>query len=377
MTNSLDLPSRSDLYSIGRAYLLARAKRIDPGQVDTLGSDSNLFVGSQSVVAYSLVKQLGYRISALLLDGAVGEDLDRYAYDRYQIARKGASSALGTVRFFRLSSALGAGTILAGTVLKTLGGITYTLVTNASFGPTQTDLVFADVRASQAGKATEVGANQIRGFQNAQALFDSTIQVTNDETTAGGEDVEDDDTFRNRIRDFWLNARRGVLSAIVNGATSVPGVVTAQAVEAITTTGSGPARVVNLYIADSSGVASAALARQVLAALDEYRAAGIAVLVSTSIPQLVSVALSLTFSGSVDTVTLAQLIQSAVVSFVNSLPVNGPLYIGQLYSLLQRYAAQGLVVSQSSIVAPAGDVVPTLGQTLRTLPANVTVGFAA
>jgi hypothetical protein len=119
------------------------------------------------------------------------------------------------------------------------------------------------------------------------------------------------------------------------------------------------------------------LANQVLAALDEYRAGGIAVLVSTSIPQLVSVVLSLTFSGSVDTVTLSQLIQAAVVSFVNSLPVNGPLYVGQLYSLLQRYAAQGLVVNQSSIVAPAGDVVPTLGQTLRTLPANVTVGFAA
>jgi uncharacterized phage protein gp47/JayE len=376
MTNSLDLPSRSDLYSIGRAYLLARAKRIDPGQVDVLGSDSNLFVGSQSVVAYALVKQLGYRISALLLDGAVGEDLDRYAYDRYQIARKGASSALGTVRFFRLSSALGAGTILAGTVLKTLGGITYTLVTNATFGPTQTDLVFADVRASQAGKATEVGANQIRGFQNQQALFDPSVQVTNDLTTAGGEDVEDDDTFRNRIRDFWLNARRGVLSAIENGALSVAGVVSAQAVEAITT-GGQPARVVNLYIADSSGVASVALANQVLSALDEYRAGGIAVLVSTSIPELVSIVLSLTFSGSVDTVTLSQLIQAAVVSFVNSLPVNGPLYVGQLYSLLQRYASQGLVVNQSSIVAPAGDVVPSLGQTLRTLPANVTVGFAA
>ena len=372
----LDLPSRVDLYSIGRAYVLARAKRIDPGQVDVVGSDVNLFVGSQSVVHYAIVKQLGFRISSLLLDGASGDDLDRYAYDRYQIARKGASAALGTVRFFRLSAALGAGSIPAGTTLTTIGGISYVTTTTATFNLGQTDFVFANVRASQAGKATQVGKNQIRGFQNAQVLFDTTVQVNNDDVTAGGEDVEEDDDFRNRIRGFWLTARRGVLSAIEFGAKAVPGVTSAMAVEAINTLGQ-PARVVNLYIADSSGVASAALASQVLSSLDDYRAGGITVLVFTSIPQLISVVLSLTFAGNVDTVALSQIIQAAVVGFVNSLPVNGPLYVGQLFSVLQRYAAQGLVVKQSAIVAPAGDLVPALGQTLRTTPSFVTVGLAA
>lgn len=372
----MDLPSRADLYAIGRAYVLERAKRIDPQQVDVVGSDVNLFVGSQSVVNYSLVKQLGYRIASLLLDGANGDDLDRWAYDRYQIPRKGASAALGAVRFFRASAALGAGSIPAGTVLRTLGGISYITLTSANFNLTQTDQVFADVRAFQAGKATQVGANQIRGFQTSSALFDPTIQVTNDLTTAGGEEVEQDDDFRNRLRAFWLAARRGVLAAIELGAKSVPGVVTASAIEAINGIGQ-PARVVSLYIADSSGVASAALAAQVESALDDYRAGGICVLISTSIPQLLNIVLSLTFSGNVDTVTLSQTIQAAVVGFVNSLPVNGPLYVGQLYTLLQRYAAQGLVVKQSAIVAPAGDVIPVLGTTFRTTLANVTVGLAA
>lgn len=372
----MNLPSRADLYAIGRAYTLARAKRLDPQQVDVVGSDANLFIGSNSVVNYALVKQLGYRTAALLLDGASGEDLDRYAYDRYQLARKGASAALGAVRFFRPSAALGSGTILAGTILRTLGGINYITLTNASFNATQTDLVFANVRALQAGKATQVGANQIRGFQNAQSIFDPTIQVTNDLTTGGGEDAQTDDDFRTSIRAFWLAARRGVLGAIETGARTVPGVVTASAIEAINGIGQ-PARVVSLYIADSSGVASTALAAQVSAALDDYRAGGICVLISTSIPQLVALQILLTFSGNVDTVTLSQTIQSALVSFVNSLPVNGTLYVGQLYSLLQRYAGQGLVVNQSSIVAPAGDLIPSLGQTLRTTPANVTVGLAA
>ena len=368
----LDLPSRLDLYALGRDYLATRATRIDRSRVDVSGSDANLFVGSQSVVAYSLVKQLGYRVNALLLDGARGEDLDRYAYDRYKLPRKGASAALGTVRFFRATSALGAGTIPIGTTIRSLTGVEYITVTVATVGATQTDGVMVDVRATQAGKATQVGANQLRQFANPQALFDPTLQVTNDLATAGGEDVEDDDTFRNRIRDFWLTARRGILAAIVFGAKSVPGVVSAQAVEALNPFGQ-PARIVNLYIADSSGVASAALGRQVSTQLDDFRAAGITVLLSTSIPIPVQVSLVLTFLGGTDTVALSQSIRAAVVGFVNSLPVNGPLYLLQLGAVLQRFASAGLIVQQSSIAAPTGDLIPPLGQTFRITPANVTI----
>lgn len=371
-----DLPSRADLSAIGSNYVLQRAQRIDPNRVKVLGSDANLFIGSQSVVAYALVKQLAYRINALLLDGASGEDLDRYAWDRYQLPRNGASSARGTVRFFRASAAAGAGSIPIGTTLRTLTGIEYVTTSIANFGAAQLDNATANVRASQAGKATQVGANQIRNFGNVQALFDTTLQVNNDAATAGGEDVETDDNFRNRIRDFWLTARRGILSAIEFGAKTVPGVVSAKAIETLNLSGQ-PARLVNLYIADSSGVASQALAQQVQVALNDFRAAGIAVLISTSIPQIVSISLALSFAANVDTVTLSGQVQAAVVSFVNSLPVNGTLFLGQLFSVLQRFAQYGLVPKQSSIVAPVGDLVPALGQTLRTQLSNVSVTVAS
>src|SRR5580698_4938756 len=64
-TSLVDIPSRSDLFSIGRSYVLDRATRIDPNQVDVQGSDVNVIVGSQSVVAYQLSKQLAYRTAAL------------------------------------------------------------------------------------------------------------------------------------------------------------------------------------------------------------------------------------------------------------------------------------------------------------------------
>jgi uncharacterized phage protein gp47/JayE len=366
-----DLPTRLDLYALGRDYVTQRAKKIDPTIVDVEGSDANIVVGGQSIVGDAIVKQLGYSINKLLLDGAQDEDLDRYAFDRYGLFRKGASPAVGAIQITRPTFAAGAGTIPIGTKITTNSGIDYITTSIAALGATSL-LTTCNVRAVQAGKITQVGKNTIRRFSKPGDLFDKTLGCNNAVATTGGEDAEDDETFRNRIRNFWNTARRGVLAAISFGALSVPGVVSAVAIEALTT-GAQPARIVNLYIADSSGVANAQLAQLVASALDDYRAAGITVLINTSIPSIVNLVLLLSFQANVDTVTLSDNVRAAVVEFVNSLPVNGTLYISDLYSVLRRFVADGLVVNQGSVVAPAGDLVPDIGSTLRTTTANVTV----
>lgn len=365
-----DLPTRLDLYALGRGYVLQNAKRIDPGIVDTAGSDVNLFVGSGSVMADAVVKQIGYQTARVLLDGADGEDLDRLAYDRYGITRKGASSALGEVIFTR--PAVGAsGSIIIGTKLRTAAGIEYITTSTASFS--SGDLISrADVRAVQAGKTTQVGANNIQAFTQAGLIFDKSITPNNPLTTAGGEDAEDDETFKNRIRNFWNTARRGILAAIEFGATTVDGVVSAVAIETLGVD-EQPARLVNLYIADSSGVASEQLAAQVRVALNDYRAAGIAVIVYTTLPVIVNITLSLSFRANVDTVSITENVQNAIVEFVNSLPVNGTLYRNAMGAVLQRFTDDGLIANDQSVLSPAGDLVPGIGQTFRTTAANVVV----
>lgn len=366
-----DLPTRLDLFAIGRDFVTQRATKIDPAQIDIEGSDVNLFVGVASVIGDQIVKQLAYRTGALTLDGSDDEDLDRYAFDRYQLARKGASPARGPARIFRASFVGGAGVIPIGTKIVSNTGFEYITTTTATLGAA--DLTTsANVRAVEAGKATQVGAGALVRFQNVSGLFDGTLQVINDGPTAGGEDAEDDDTFRSRIRSFWKTARRGILAAIEFGALSVEGVVSAQAVE-ILTTGSTPARLVQLFISDSTGVASDALAAEVRSALDDFRAAGIQVLISTSLPLIVDISLRLSFRANVDTLTLTDNVRNAVVEFVNSLPVNGTLYVGQLFSVLQRFVEDGIVINQGSLVAPVGDLVPDVGQTIRTTLANVVV----
>lgn len=367
----MDFVTRLDLYAIGRDYVRTRAKKIDPSLVDVAGSDVNLFVGSTSVVAAAVIKQLAYATSRLFLDSAEDEDLDRWAWDRYRLRRKGAASALGIANFARKTSAIGTGSVPVGTVLRTINGVEYITTSTATFGASALSAT-ADVRALQAGKSTQVGRNYIRQFRDSSSLFDPSITVTNTEPTSGGEEVENDDEFRERIRDFWRTARRGTLGAIEFGARSVPGVVSAMAVEAFDSD-ARPARVVHLYIADSSGVASDALARAVVAALDEYRCAGIMVIVHTSIPAIAKIHLRLRFRSNVDTVALQEVIRRAVVEYTNSTPVNATLTVGGIMSVLMRYESEGLVVNADSVITPVGDIVPSVGETVRTTLTDITV----
>lgn len=370
----MDYPTRADLYQLGRAYLLTRAQLIDPNEVDVRGSDANLFVGSTSVMVAHVVRHLAYAVARLFLDSAEGDDLDRLAFDRYGEARKGASPATGSVRFYRSSAAAGAGSIPIGTKLVALTGAEYILTSAATFGASDLS-ASADVRAVQAGKGPQVGKNQIRKLGPGVTLFDGSVAFTNDNATGGGEPREDDETFRNRLRNFWQSVRRGTLGAIEYGAMSVPGVVSATAIEAIDGAAS-PARIVNLYVADSSGVASTVLTRAVETQLLDYRAGGIRVIVWPSMPSIVPVVLRLSFASGVDTVALATQVVTAVVEYVNSLPVSAPLLLAELKAVLVRFKPDGLVVADGSIVAPVGDVYPAAGQTLRTTLDNVTEAAA-
>ena len=367
----MDLPSRLDLFQIAANHIATRAKRIDPGEPFVDGSDANIYAGTSSVLAASVVRQIAYKSRIHYLDGAFGEDLDRHVWDRYRMTRKGASAAIGGVRFYRPDATFGTGTVPMGTRLGTLGNTEYITTTTAVFSASSLE-AFADVRAVQAGKGSQVGANQIRRISRPETIFDTSLKVNNDKPTAGGEPAELDEDLRGRARRFWEAARRGVLGAIEFGALAVAGVASAQAIEAIAE-GNRPARVVSLSIADSSGVASDALARLVRTSLLEYRAGGITVLVYSGLPQLAAITLLLSFQAGVDTVALTEIVRGAVIAHVNSLAVNEALQVSGIMETLRFFKESGLIVDDKSIVAPVGDLVPGPGFTIRTTQDLVTV----
>jgi len=362
--------SRLDFYQIGRRYIRAHATQIDPNKIDVQGSDINLFVGSAAYMAYAISRQMVDRIGALTLNGATDDDLDRYAMDRYQLTRKGAVAAVGVVTFSRLTSAGGAGSIPINTILQSLTGFQYITTSTATFSSGGLSAT-ATVQATLAGKEYQVGSNQIQTISNPSALFDTTIKVTNPLQTSGGEPAEDDATFKNRIQSFWQTANRGTIGAIQFGALTVPGIVSAY-VEEVTNLSGTPTRLVNLYVADSSGLATSPLTLQVANVLSDYRACGIYVNLIGGMPQIVDVTLSLAFSGNVNTSSVTEDIRNAIVDFINSLGVNQMLSLAALYALLYRFQNQGLVVTESTIVSPTGSIIPTPGYTLRTTIDHVT-----
>jgi len=377
------LPSRLDLLNAGRTYFLSKARRIDPGAVDVVGSDANLFVGSMAAGPGALlVAQIGAQFAAHMLETAEGEDLDRFVRDHYGEYRKGASAALVQLVWSRPSATLGGGAIAIGS-RAAAPGAEYVTISQATLSTTGLSAT-CDARAVEAGKEFQVGKNQITRVVQPQLLFDPSVRVNNPEPAAGGEPREKDDEFRERIRKLVRNARRGTLGAIESGLTAVPGIASALAVEqygpifyelgsyrSLGVATPVPARATVAYIADSSGVANAALARAGLRNLAEWRGAGSQVAVLAGLPTIVPIRLRLAFTAGVDTSALAELIRQAVVEFVNTLPVGVALERAALLALLRRYSSSGLITGEGALIEPAGDVLPEPGKTLRTTLADV------
>lgn len=367
----MDTPSRFDLYQLGREYLLTRATKIQRSVVDTEGSDANLFVGATSFMAGAVSTHLASRLSAHFARSAINEDLDRLLVDRWTLPRKGASPPVGSVRFYRATSAGGGGTIPVAFKVGTDDGIEYITTSPAIFSASSL-FATANVRATRAGDTQQVGRNRIIRISQPDQLFDPSIKVNNDEPTAGGEPRESDDDYRVRGLNAPRAAARGTLSAIQSGAVTTPGVMSALATEAL----DGdlrPARVVLLNIADGSGIASRALGLEAARNLNDYRAGGIAVIPMLSTPFLINVRLHLAFIAGVDSSVLGNNVRLAVLAYVNSLPTGAALYRSNLNAVLARYQSSGLLPTESSILEPVGDVYPPAGRTIRTTDAQVTL----
>lgn len=363
------LPSRLDLQTIGRNYVISRAKKIDPSMVDVEGSNANILVAVPAFMGQAVVRHYAEALRAHTLD-AEGDDLDREVLDRFQLPRKGAAPAVVGLELERTAFTAGAGSIPVGTRLQSLTGIDYVMMTAASFGASQLTGVTCDARAVLAGFEYQVGANQIRRFQSPDQLFDPTIQVNNAEPAAGGTARELDGDYSERARAFFVASIRGTLAAIEAGALTVPGVASASASEVLTN--GQPARLVTLVVSDAAGVCNRVLAAQVIQAEREWRGGGVGVIVLSSVPELATVVLKLVFTAGVDTASLVTNIRLAVVDYINGLGANQTLLRGDLFAVLSRFKAQGLIVGSDSIPVPAGDLVPGAGRTLRARLEDVT-----
>lgn len=349
------IPTFQDFFD---AYV-AEAKRrvglqgIDPEMLDFVpGSMLDLFGGGASTLADQNAWDLARRFAATYVDTAEGDKLTRLALDHYGIVRFGAVPAMGTARFSRPNTAFGDVLIDTGTLVGTLSDPVVQFVTTA---PVTLSGVTADapIAAAIAGSGSIVALGTLTTLLST--LADTSITISNPERTAGGMDVEDDDALRRRVHGFFQTLRRGTIDALKFGAKQIPGVVRASVDES-------QGLITRLYVADIEGGANSALVQAVASEITNWRAAGKIVNVYGATVVLQSITIHLAFAAGVDTALVRNLAVAAIAAAVNGLAIGETLYASSIVAAAR--GIQGIV--DCKVIDPAGDVVPTADQILRT-----------
>ena len=355
---STEFPTRGELFSIGRAAVAATPNiKINPAMVDVPGSDLNLAVGVPSVMGEECSARAAMALRGAFAELARGSALDRVLFDRYGLLRFSAQPATVDLVLSRPGPGTLADTIPAGSVVQTPDGIQFGLDVDSVWGSGDlSDTVSATALVNGSGGNVVAGSVTSWGA----TLFDPSITVTNPSPASGGIDAENDVQFLGRARGFFPTVARGTLGAIEFGAKQVPGIAVATATEIVNSTTGYPAAVVQLVVGDQNGNASSALLKAVANALLAYRAAGIYVQVISGIVFQQSVQWELAFATGIDEALAVSRVRAVTVAVAQFLAPGSTLLRSSLISAAQ--SVPGVIVNDSSLALPAGDVVPTSPQ---------------
>lgn len=378
-----DFPTFDQLFRIARDQALINNSLLTLQSIERPGTDANILVASATAAADEVVSQLIAVTASLFLDSATGKALDRLVFDRYGLTRKPASAALGTVEFSTVAASPATFLIPAGTRVGTATGVQFVTTAAATFPIGSTGPLSVPVASTLAGSDQQASSGTITSILSQIAGSPTDLVVSNPLATAGADDAETDTALRARAQQFFVTARRGTKSAIINGALAIPGVRTATLFETIGGNNE-PARGVQLIISDSFteqlanlatvpptyAAQSQALAAQVFLGLDEVRAAGINVQVIVAQVVLVPIILHLTFKAGVDTTAVTAQAKAAVVAYCNALAPGETFSVAAAQARLATI--YGLFLTGNEISSPNGDIVPTALQVLRTQSAIVT-----
>lgn len=313
--------------------------------------------------------------SALFFSTAQKTDLDRLALDRYGLVRKPAASALTSVVFSAPTGPLANITIPVGTILATGTGQQFQTTATGIWTAGQTSSPPVPVASLLAGASQQATVNSIATITAPIAGAPANITVTNPWATAGAADQESDNDFRNRCINFPQTLLQGTLTALEQAALLTPGVQTAKAFEALNALGQ-QSGFVQVVIADqytdtlaqlNQNPAAYQTQSQQLAALASLnlngaRAAGVFVAVTVAQVVLQPVVLALSFAATADVETAALQARIAVQNVINALNPGATLIPDALKNAAETVSG----VIACTVTTPAGPVVPTSLQALRT-----------
>lgn len=385
-----DFPNAGDFIRLMGEEVMASNRKLSLEAVQRPGSDVNSMIAGAAAGMDEISAQLAGVAAGSFLSSSTRGRLDRFLFDRYQLPRKPQANARGTVEFSTTALAPATFTIPANTTLSTSDGKQFVTVEATTFLIGTTGPYYATVRSVLAGAKQQAGKGTIKNIVSSITGKPSDLVVTNSLATAGSDDVEVDDAYRDRGRGFWSTQQRGTNRAIAERALRVPGVQRAIAMDVIDASGR-PARMVELIIADAFTDAlvnqninpptyqtqSNALAAAVFDALEDHRGGGTYVQVVVGQVVIQPIVLNLRFRAGANVQLASQMARALTTAKVNSLRPGDTFQPNTLITPLLRQV-QGLEIFGDEVVSPTNDVIPSVLQVIRTslhqVSVNVTSG---
>ncbi len=179
-----------------------------------IGSVARSFLEAVALQIDEAYFQLIQLLNSFYISTASGSDLDRRASD-FGLQRQLALNATTTVIF------TGSGTpiIPAGTIVLAPAGSNPEVDFVTTFVGTVGDAI--PVIALNAGSSGNVTSGAITGIQNNPNPLLIT-GVTNGGPSVGGQDTEQDSTFRARIQKYLLSLSKGTVNSIISACLNIP-----------------------------------------------------------------------------------------------------------------------------------------------------------
>jgi uncharacterized phage protein gp47/JayE len=349
---------------------IAEVQTRNPRLTDTNeGSVIEATMGAGAVLADECI--------ALALDGqrrfyyatAVGVEIDALSADRGGPLRKPDTAAVGFYQWTKgnpsASYVLPAGHRVQGTlddgtpvVVESTAGVAFAV---------------AEQTKNVAAVAQDTGPNTnlAPGFLDTPVDVipaDPTATVSNAGRFVGGAEAESDEAYLERIRLFPSTLRRGTVPALEFGARTVPGVSLATVDESFVPSDG----IVREYIGDPDARSNTALADAVEVEIENWRAAGVQVLILGSDREEIAISLTLTVVPGTDTATLKQDVRASVLAYTDALQPNETLRVSEL-CFRAHDADRARIVSVVSN-DPVADVSPTAPQdAIRVNEADIAV----
>jgi hypothetical protein len=375
-----------DIFLAARDRLLALTDKYSPEAIDKEGNDVNVCLRLMAGVGeeLSLESSTADNGHYLATVASISDDaVDRLVSDITggKIQRFREEAAIVDVRFSRSNTyalAIDAGAI----VTTSADGIPFRTIDQIAWSTGDNTPKTVACLCELTGLAGNVAMLTIT--KTSGDFGDKTISVTNPTVASGGRVAETSIELISRARDWFLNASRGTLSAIEFGARQTPGVVQASATEltmaaAATSTGPGVTEVtqlpfyrVRMVIGDVSGQAGSALARKTRETLQEYRCAGVPVLLTggtLQYEQVVWTGLGIKkgFSQASVLADLAAKIVAASKLIVAEQPLERSLLIS-----IAKSSVDGIIsVPDEALVTPAEDKAAAPGYAIRIRPEDI------